>query len=251
MNKSKDGEEGEEKAKRKNIIRNPRVMLNDEKLKSVDGVIKLPELFKDVKFKGKNHEKDDLNRIMGIYQNWSHRLMPSLQFDDFIEKAEGLCKKAKMKTFLTKIRNGIPLDIRGGEMQGENDNEVINQYDSDDDLPATGLVDRNMDEEFDDDFMMDDADNQILNDQLLGETQNKIVNEPINETMNEEAQFIKRNTEDKVDEIVENESNEETGQLQIESKEIESSKNEIKEVNNQQESISTDLVSQRNESTTE
>lgn len=142
-----DGDE--EKPKRKNVVRNPRVLLNDEKLKSQDGVIRLPELFKEVKFKGKNHEKDDLNRIMTIYQNWAHRLMPSLQFDDFIEKAEGLCRKAKMRTFLTKIRNGMPLDIRD-KQAGEDDNEVINQYDSQDEAfnDAPKLVPKNMEGEY-------------------------------------------------------------------------------------------------------
>lgn len=131
--KSQKEGDGEEKPKRKNIVRNPRVMLNDDKLKSSDGVIKLPTLFKQMHFKGKNHEKEDLNAIMGVYKNWAHRLMPSLQFDDFVERAEMLCRKAKMKVFLNKIRNGMPLDVRDnpGE-QRDNEEEVVQQYDSQD-----------------------------------------------------------------------------------------------------------------------
>lgn len=99
---------------KKKIVRNPRFILNEELLKHVDGVAALPKLFKPIKFKGKGHEKDDLNLIMSVYERWAHRLMPSLQFDDFIEKTENLTRKAKMKTFLTKIRYDMPLDVRGG-----------------------------------------------------------------------------------------------------------------------------------------
>ena len=126
----KETADGEEKPKRKNIVRNPRVMLNDDKLKSSDGVIKLPELFKAIKFKGKNHEKEDLNTIMGAYKNWAHRLMPSMQFDDFVERAEMLCKKAKMKVFLTKIRNNLPLDVRDKPGEQPDTVETVQQYDS-------------------------------------------------------------------------------------------------------------------------
>ena len=133
--KSQKETDGEEKPKRKNVVRNPRVMLNDDKLKSSEGVIKLPQLFSQIKFKGKNYEKEDLNTIMGVYKNWSHRLMPSLQFDDFVERAEMLCRKAKMKVFLSKIRNNMPLDVR--DKPGEQpDSEVVQQYDSQDE----GLV---------------------------------------------------------------------------------------------------------------
>lgn len=127
--KSQKEGDGEEKPKRKNVVRNPRVMLNDDKLKSSDGVIKLPELFKQTKFKGKNHEKEDLNAIMGVYKNWAHRLMPSLQFDDFVERAEMLCRKAKMKVFLNKIRNNMPLDVRDKPGEQPNNDETVQQYD--------------------------------------------------------------------------------------------------------------------------
>lgn len=130
--KSQKEGDGEEKPKRKNVVRNPRVMLNDDKLKSSDGVIKLPTLFKEMRFKGKHHEKEDLNAIMGVYQNWAHRLMPSLQFDDFVERAEMLCRKAKMKVFLNKIRNGMPLDVRDQPGEQRDNEEVVQQYDSQD-----------------------------------------------------------------------------------------------------------------------
>jgi hypothetical protein len=106
---------------KKKIVRNPRVILNFDVLKHVDGVAALPSLFKQIKFKGKGCERDDLNTIMSMYERWAHRLMPSLQFDDFIEKAENLTRKANMKTFLTKIRNDMPLDLRGAAGDFVND----------------------------------------------------------------------------------------------------------------------------------
>ena len=109
--KAKEGTDGSAKIK---VVRNPRVILSEEVLKQVDGIVALPPLFRNLKFKGKTHEKEDLNLIMSVYERWAHRLMPSLQFDDFVEKAETLTRKAKMKTFLTKIRNNMSLDVRGG-----------------------------------------------------------------------------------------------------------------------------------------
>lgn len=41
-------------------------------------------------FKGRGHEKGDLNRILAEYQMWAHKLYPKANFTDFIE----LCKKA-------------------------------------------------------------------------------------------------------------------------------------------------------------
>lgn len=47
----------------------------------------------DVKFRGKGHEAEDLQRIMARVEHWSHRLFPKFQFDDFIEKVEKLGSK--------------------------------------------------------------------------------------------------------------------------------------------------------------
>ncbi|RWS30580.1 TIMELESS-interacting protein-like isoform X1 [Leptotrombidium deliense] len=105
------------------LVMNPRPKLDVQKLKSERGIIAVPKLFENVKFKGKGYEKEDLNRLMMGMEHWANRLMPSLAFDDFIEKCETLGHKRQIQTFMTKIRLGLPLDVISENKEIDEDHE--------------------------------------------------------------------------------------------------------------------------------
>ncbi|XP_050306035.1 uncharacterized protein LOC126743115 [Anthonomus grandis grandis] len=98
-------EEGDKNiVKPKRVIRNPRPKLNEDTLKGPRGLTALPKYFERVKFKGKGHEKEDLNNIMKTYEYWCHRLFPKYPFDTCIEKIENLGKKKAVQTHIKRIR---------------------------------------------------------------------------------------------------------------------------------------------------
>ena len=47
--------------------------LNVERLKGPRGIIAVDDFFKDMKFKGKGYEKQDLNEVMKRLEHWAHR----------------------------------------------------------------------------------------------------------------------------------------------------------------------------------
>lgn len=49
------------------------VTLNVERLKGPRGIIAVDDFFKDIRFKGKGHEKQDLNEVMKRLEHWAHR----------------------------------------------------------------------------------------------------------------------------------------------------------------------------------
>ncbi|KAF8625792.1 hypothetical protein AX15_005179 [Amanita polypyramis BW_CC] len=71
-----------------------------------------PQLIKDTKdfrMKGKGHEATDLNRLLQIYQFWTHQLHPKTQFRDTIQRVEKLCHSRRMLSALSVWRD----DARG------------------------------------------------------------------------------------------------------------------------------------------
>ncbi|RWR99565.1 Protein TIPIN like protein-like protein, partial [Dinothrombium tinctorium] len=115
------------KPKIRRVVKNPRPKLDVFRLKSERGLVALPKLFAKMKFKGSGHEKDDLNRIMAVFEHWAHRLMPNMSFDDFIEKVETLGTKRQMQTFMTKMRLDLPLDtvVENVNERSDGDDEMI------------------------------------------------------------------------------------------------------------------------------
>lgn len=77
-------------AKPKRVIRFPRPKLNADTLKGPKGIQTLPQLFENVKFKGKGFEEQDLNLLMKNYEYWCHRLFPKFPFDDCLAQIEKL-----------------------------------------------------------------------------------------------------------------------------------------------------------------
>jgi len=66
---------------------------------SQKGLVALEQYFKDVELKGKGHELEDLDLIMGKLQLWVHRLFPRMKFDDSLEKIEALGHKKSIQVY--------------------------------------------------------------------------------------------------------------------------------------------------------
>lgn len=63
------------------------------RLKGPRGLLALQSSFKDVKYKGKGHEKEDLDTVMTLLEQWTHRLFPKFTFDDTLDRLEQLGHK--------------------------------------------------------------------------------------------------------------------------------------------------------------
>lgn len=111
------------------IVSRPQPKLNADKLMTKTGIAQLPELFQNVKFGGKGRELNDLNLLLFKLEHWAHRLFPSLTFDDFIEKVEQIGSKRPLKTFVSKIRYDLPLNLDPEEevveMESEDEPQTI------------------------------------------------------------------------------------------------------------------------------
>ena len=80
-------------------------------------------MFKNFKFKGNNHEKEDLTKVMQILQHWMcNCLFPSGDFEGNMEKLELIGNKRIIQIYMKKIRMGI--DDWGESKSNEND--IIN-----------------------------------------------------------------------------------------------------------------------------
>lgn len=78
-----------------------------ERLKSDRGIHTLENYFKDIKYRGKGYERQDLSEIMKRLEHWAHRLYPSYRFDDFVDQVEKLGKKKEMQTHMYRYRHGL------------------------------------------------------------------------------------------------------------------------------------------------
>lgn len=56
--------------------------------------------FEKVKYKGKGHELNDLNKMMGVMEHWAHRLYPKMPFDELIDRVERLGQKKQVQVCL-------------------------------------------------------------------------------------------------------------------------------------------------------
>ncbi|KAL0071360.1 chromosome segregation in meiosis-related protein [Marasmius tenuissimus] len=66
------------------------------------------DLLKETKHfqvKGKGHEATDLNRLLQVYQFWTHRMYPKSQFGDTVERIEKICHSRRMNVFLSTLRD--------------------------------------------------------------------------------------------------------------------------------------------------
>ncbi|KAJ7685237.1 replication fork protection component Swi3-domain-containing protein [Mycena polygramma] len=123
------GKDKEAKKPKKKTMR-----LDEGRLLGDSGFPQLIDDTKNIKIKGKGHEAADLNRLLQVYQFWTHKLYPKTPFKDTVDRVEKLCHSKRMHNMLGVWRDqahGI-LDGKQGEEE-EEDNDLL-------DLPAPGPV---------------------------------------------------------------------------------------------------------------
>lgn len=125
--------EGEEKAvkvePKKRAVRNPRPRLTVDTLRGPRGLHTIENYFKDIKFKGKGYEKDDLNEVLRRLQHWGHRMYPNYTFDDILNNIERLGKKKPLQVHMTRYRLGQLEELAEQNIELQND---ANDQDNDD-----------------------------------------------------------------------------------------------------------------------
>lgn len=132
---AKDGEEEKKVEPKKRIIRNPQPKLNADRLRGPRGLATLQKVFEDVRFKGKNHEKEYLDKIMWKLEHWCHRLYPKLQYDECLYRIEKLGNKKLVRTYMGKLRQGlVDLDEIANDEVVEDVPDVLPQEDEFDNL---------------------------------------------------------------------------------------------------------------------
>lgn len=105
--------------------RKPVARLDEARLLGKNG---LPQLIKDTKnfkLKGKGHEAADLDRVLQVYQFWSHRLYPKTRFKETVDRVEKLCHSKRMQVALSVWRDEAKGLINGVRLplQGDNDDD--------------------------------------------------------------------------------------------------------------------------------
>ncbi|KAG2357674.1 replication fork protection component Swi3-domain-containing protein [Suillus spraguei] len=108
---------------------------NEEKKRerSLIGASGFPQLIQNIKnfkVKGKGHERSDLQRILQVYQFWSHRLYPKTPFKDTVERVEKLCHSKRMQVRLSVWRDEAKGLVNGKEPGEHGGDDVIDLTDS-------------------------------------------------------------------------------------------------------------------------
>ncbi|KAF8274886.1 replication fork protection component Swi3-domain-containing protein [Lactarius quietus] len=123
------------KKKRKPIPR-----LDEARLLGKNG---LPQLIKDTKNfkpKGKGHEAADLDRVLQVYQFWSHRLYPKTRFKETVDRVEKLCHSKRMQVACSVWRDEAKGLINGVRLPPQRDNDDNSDTDSDANVPPPGAA---------------------------------------------------------------------------------------------------------------
>ncbi|KAL6300563.1 replication fork protection component Swi3-domain-containing protein [Sparassis latifolia] len=94
----KKGENG--RKERKKIPR-----LDEARLLGPDGFPALIKQTKNFRPKGKGHEALDLNRLLQVYQFWTHKMYPRTQFRDTTQRVEKFCHSKRMQYALRTWRD--------------------------------------------------------------------------------------------------------------------------------------------------
>ncbi|CAG2105428.1 unnamed protein product [Medioppia subpectinata] len=142
--KTEADDESKVKVKVRRIAAKPQPRLNADKLMAREGIAFLPQIFKDIKFNGKGNELKDLNEVMFRFSHWSHRLFPSLTFDDFIEKCEQLANKKPLRNFISAIRlDSFDVTVNTDDHNSDDDQEIENQIKDFDEIIANSSVNMN------------------------------------------------------------------------------------------------------------
>jgi TIMELESS-interacting protein len=68
-----DGDKQNVETKVKIVRKRKLAVLNAERLKGDRGIIAVEDFYKDMKFRGKGYEKQDLDDVMKRLEHWAHR----------------------------------------------------------------------------------------------------------------------------------------------------------------------------------
>lgn len=103
-NENENGEPIKVEPKKPKRTQNPRIRLTEENLTGKRGIHTIENYFKDIKYKGKGHERTDLNEVMKRLQHWAHRMYPTYKFEDVLNRVEILGKKKTLQVHMQKYR---------------------------------------------------------------------------------------------------------------------------------------------------
>ncbi|KAG5674667.1 hypothetical protein PVAND_004620 [Polypedilum vanderplanki] len=131
-NEDNDQEQDGAEAAKVDVVLKPKgpkrklVTLNAEKLKGPRGIIAIDDFFKNMKFKGKGREKEDLNEIMKRLEHWCHRMFPKYHFDDALAKIERLGRKREVQVHMQRYRmDQLTRDDENKVMSDNEDNDML------------------------------------------------------------------------------------------------------------------------------
>lgn len=113
------GTGGQKVEPKRRAVRNPRLVLNAERLIGARGVHEIERGFVGIRFAGKGHEAADLDNVLKRLEHWAHRLYPRYNFPDFIATAEKLGRKKLVQRHMDRYRQGL-LEPRASNSDDEN-----------------------------------------------------------------------------------------------------------------------------------
>ncbi|KAJ7774893.1 replication fork protection component Swi3-domain-containing protein [Mycena metata] len=125
-----DDEEGE--GAQDGVAKKPKkkaMRLDEGRLVGPAGFPQLIEDTKKIKIKGKGHEASDLNRLLQVYQFWTHRLYPKTPFKDTVDRVEKLCHTKRMHNNLSIWRDEAHGLVNGRKPDEGEDNDVTDLTD--------------------------------------------------------------------------------------------------------------------------
>ncbi|GJE87165.1 Swi3-domain-containing protein [Phanerochaete sordida] len=130
--KKKDGD-GLEGNKKRKIAK-----LDDARLLGSNGFPALIKQAKGFKPRGKGHEVSDLNRLLQMYQFWTHKMFPKADFHDSVQRVEKLCHSKRMHSALGVWRDEYHGLLNGRKPEELNsDDESGSDKNDEDDEPQT------------------------------------------------------------------------------------------------------------------
>ena len=133
-------EETEKEQGKKERKKINRVMLNEERLIGRNGIVQLPIVMKNVKFKGKGHDKEDLSLLLGKLEHWAHVLMPRQQFSDVVDKIESLGTKKAIKRHAYGVKKGTIFFNDEGVIEDTSETVVRGQGDLPDNIGGSEMM---------------------------------------------------------------------------------------------------------------
>ncbi|CAD7000309.1 protein TIPIN homolog [Ceratitis capitata] len=123
------GHQGVKVEPKKRSVRNPRPKLSLDILTGPRGIHTIEDYFKDISYKGKGHEKRDLDEVMRRMTHWAHRMYPNYKFEDVLTNIERIGKKKSLQVHMSRYRLGMldNLKATGGDMQEDEDDGAMGE----------------------------------------------------------------------------------------------------------------------------